>query len=79
MDTLTKPRLHRADLGVTIWPADHFTGARLSRRGFQASLLPLTAMRDSTPADVVRWCSHSHRTTEAAKECGRKLWKGVPA
>jgi hypothetical protein len=77
--------LTRAATGVVLWPADHFaSNNRLVRRGWSAALTPRSAMGPGvadadTKAAAARWCGHSHKPTEAAKACGSKMWRALPA
>lgn len=84
MDTGIKTAT-RANSGMLIWPADlTASNNRLVRRGYQATIAPRSVIGTGASDEVARAailqrCPHSHKTIDAAKACGHKLWKALPA
>lgn len=58
-----------ATVEVVASPVDHFTGARFSRRTWQALLVT-----GGDKASAEKCAHYMHPTAEAALKCGAKTW-----
>lgn len=57
-------------VAIAINPWENYTGSRVTYITYSAEL----RLTDGT---YVKVCDHMHRTTEAARACGRKAWKAL--